>query len=118
MRKTYRFSHKVVQGGHLYAHKTVGGTTIKNKQGLKNALNAVAKKFKLIDVTIKVYDSILFFFFLFRGIKPIELIEKIQKNISNFGVWHKDYLFTTVYDLQEEYVRKDLEKLGFDYDKG
>lgn len=118
MRKTYRFRHKVVQGGYLYAHKTVSNTIIKDKPGLKSALNAIAKKFKLIDVTIKIYNSMFFFFFLSRNIKPIELIEKIHKNISNFGVWDKDYIYTTVYDLQEEYVRRDLERLGFDYDKG
>lgn len=115
MRKTYKFNHKVVQGGYLYSHKTNG--VIKNKEGLRNALNAIANKFKFIDVTIKIYDSIFFLFFMSKNIKPI-LIEKIQNNISNFGIWDKDYIFTAVYDLQEEYVRKDLEKLGFDYDGG
>ena len=52
------------------------------------------------------------------SLKPIELIETIHKNIGAFGKWDKDYLHNTVYDLQEEYLRKDLEKLGFDYDKG
>ena len=116
MRKTYRFNHKVVQGGYLYAHKTY--EVIKNKEGLRNALKAIANKHKLIDPTVKVYDSIFFFFFMSRNVKPNELIEKIQNNISNFGIWDKKYLYTTVYDLQEEYVRKDLEKLGFDYDEG
>jgi len=118
MRKTYRFNHKVCQGGYLYVHKTANGEIIKNKEGLRNALNAIAIQFKLIDTTIKIYDSIFFLFFMSRNVKPVELIEKIQKNISNFGFWDKEYLYNTVYDLQEEYVRKDLEKLGFDYDKG
>ncbi len=117
-RRLYKFNHSVVQGGYLYSNKTVYGEAIKNKKGLKNALNAISSKFKLIDPTVKVYDSIFFFFFLSRNIKPMELIEKIQKNIANFGVWDKDYIYSTVYDLQEEYLRKDLEKLGFGYDKG
>lgn len=117
MRKTYKFNHSVVQGGYLYAHKTAKGEIIRNKEGLRNALNAIARKFELIDFTVKVYDSIFFFFFMRKPmVKPNELIEKIHKNISNFGVWGKEYLYTTVYDLQEEYLRKDLEKLGFDYD--
>ena len=87
-------------------------------KGIGYALNAIAVQFKLIDATIKIYDSIFFLFFMSRNVKPAELIEKIQKNISNFGFWDKEYLYNTVYDLQEEYVRKDLEKLGFDYDKG
>ena len=116
MRKTYKFSHSVVQGGYVYAHK-IANRKIENKEGLRNALNEIIKKFKLIDATIKVYDSIFFFFFMAHNIKPIELINSIQKNISSFGAWDKDYLYGTVYDLQEEYLRKDLSKLGFDYDK-
>ncbi|MBU1854876.1 MAG: hypothetical protein KKF89_04095, partial [Nanoarchaeota archaeon] len=66
----------------------------------------------------KIYDSIFFFFFMKKPlVKPLEVIERIQKNLSSFGNWDKDYLHNTVYDLQEEYVKKDLEKLGFDYDK-
>ena len=42
----------------------------------------------------------------------------VQRNMQSFGEWDKDYLFTGVYDLQEQYIRKDLENLGFDYDKG
>lgn len=118
MRKTYRFSHSVRQGGYLYAHKAASGETIKNKDGLRNALNAIAKKFELIDVTIKIYDSIFFFFFMRKPlVKPPELINSIQKNIASFGLWSPDYLYTTVYDLQEEYVRKNLKKLGFDYNR-
>lgn len=117
-RKLYKFSHSVVQGGYLYSHKTADGEAIKNKEGLKNALNAIAIKFKLIDPTVKVYDSIFFFFFLNRNFAPIELIETIIKNIANFGVWDKNYLYTTIYDLQEKYLRGYLEKIGFDYDKG
>ncbi len=49
---------------------------------------------------------------------PIKVIESIQNQIGQFGRWHPDYLFDSVYGLQEELVRKDLEKLGFDYDKG
>ena len=117
-RRLYKFNHSVVQGGYLYSHKIDGGETIKNKEGLKNALNAIAAKFKLIDPTVKVYDSIFFFFFLNRNTAPIELIETIQKNIASVGIWYKDYLYTTTYDLQEKYLRGYLEKLGFDYDKG
>ena len=116
MRKTYKFSHKVVQGGYVYSHKS--NSKIKNKEGLRNVLRAIASKYKLIDVTIKVYDSIFFFFFMMRNVEPNKLIKSIHKNILGFGDWVKDYLYGTVYDLQEGYLRKDLEKWGFDYDKG
>ena len=117
-RTLYKFSSSVAQGGNLYAHK-VKHDIIENKTGLKNVLNAVSIKFKLIDPTIKVYDSIFFFFFhVPKSLAPAALIDAIQKNISLFAEWDKDYLFTGVYDLQEKYVRKDLEKFGFDYDKG
>lgn len=119
MRKTYKFSHSVCQGGYLYAHKTAKQESIKNKEGLKNCLQAIAKRFELIDVTIKVYDSIFFFFFMTKPlVKPIELIKSIQNNTSCFCLWDPNYLYTGVYDLQEQYVRKDLKKLDFDYDKG
>ena len=118
MRKIYRFSSCICQGGYLYAHKIIN-SKIQNKEGLRNALNAIAKKFELIDVTIKIYDSIFFLFFMTKPkVKPLELIKKIQNNISSFGPWEKKYLYTMVYDLQEKYLRKDLEKIGFDYDKG
>ena len=82
-------------------------------------LNAISKKFELIDATIKVYDSIFFFFFMTKPlVSPKDLIEKIHSNLSSFGKWDKDYLYSTVYDLQEEYLRSYLKKLGFDYDKG
>jgi len=116
MRKTYRFNHKVVQGGLMYAHRCNG--IIKNKEGLRNAIKAVAAKLELIDPTIKVYDSIFFLFFLSRKFSEKEIAEKIQRNISGFADWDKEYLYTAVHDLQEEYVRKDLERFGFDYDKG
>ena len=117
-RTLYKFSSSVAQGGNLYAHKIRQGV-IKNKDGLKNALNAISIKFKLIDPTAKVYDSIFFFFFhVPKSLAPAKLIEVIQRNMQPFGEWDKDYLFIGIYDLQEKYVRKDLEKWGFDYDKG
>ena len=117
-RTLYKFSHSVAQGGNLYAHKVSQGI-INNKDGLKNALSAVSIKFKLIDPTIKVYGAIFFFFFhVPKSLAPAALIDSIQKNMQHFGEWDKDYLFTGVYDLQEKYIRKDLEKWGFDYDKG
>ena len=117
-RTLYKFSHSVSQGGNLYAHKVRQGV-IKNKDGLKNALNAISIKFKLIDPTAKVYDSIFFFFFhVPKSLAPAKLIEVIQRNMQPFAEWDKNYLFTGVYDLQEKYVRKDLEKWGFDYGKG
>ncbi len=119
MRKLYKFSHSVRQGGYFYSHKTVNGSFIKDKEGLRNALDTVARKFELIDVTIKIYDSIFFFFFMHKPlVKQSAVIESIQKNISLFGTWVKEYLFNSVYDLQEEYLRKDLEKWGFAYNEG
>jgi len=40
-RTLYKFSSSVAQGGNLYVHK-VRHIFIKNKAGLKNALNAIS----------------------------------------------------------------------------
>lgn len=118
-RKIYKFSHSVAKGGNVYMHQCVYGKTIKNKQGLRNVLCAIARKFRLIDFNIKIYDSTFFFFFFVpRSLAPAELIGSIHKNISPYGELDRDYVYTGVYDLQEKYLKKDLEKWGFDYDKG
>lgn len=115
-RKMYKFSHSVHQGGYFYCHKSIG--KINNKDGLRNVLNAVTAKLSLIDVTIKIYDDIFFFFFMMKPlVEPKQIIEIIQKNISCFGEWNKEYLYNAVYDLQEKYLRKDLEKWGYDYNE-
>ncbi|MBI3412660.1 MAG: hypothetical protein HY051_01090 [Candidatus Aenigmarchaeota archaeon] len=119
MRKLYKFSSSVAQGGFLYAQRAANKKLIENKEGLRNALKEIGTKFRLIDTTIKVYNSIFFFFFMIRPVvKPAELIDNIQDGTASFAEWDPEYLYTGVYDLQEEYVRKDLEKFGFDYDKG
>lgn len=119
MRKTYKFSSSIAQGGFLYVHKTANNRKIEDKKGLKKMLNDISEKFKLIDVTIKIYDSIFFFFFMVKPtIAPITIINSIQESIDPLDSWDDGYVFTGVYDLQEEYVRKDLKKWGFDYDKG
>ncbi len=119
MRKTYKFSHSIVQGDYLYVHKTLEGKAIENKEGLRNVLTAVARKFELMDVTIKVYGSLFFFFFMSKPrVAPLDVINAIQKHLHSFSSWSQEYVYTDVYDLQEEYVKKDLEKLGFNYDAG
>ena len=118
-RRIYKFSSSVCQGGYLYAHKPKNNNTIANKNGLRNSLNAIAKKHGLIDVTIKVYDNIFFLFFMSKpSLVPQSLIDSIQKNINSFAEWDESYVWTGVYDLQEKYVRQDLEKWDYDYDKG
>ena len=118
-RKLYKFSSSVAQGGYVYSHKTNNGVLIENTEGLRNALNAVAKKFELIDVTIKIYDRIFFLFFMTKpSIVPQKLIDTIQEDITAFSSWDENYLWTGVYDLQEKYVRKDMEKWGYDFDQG
>lgn len=114
----YKFSSSVVQGGYLYAHKTKDGSIV-NKEGLRNLLQAIAKKHDLLDITIKVYEMIFFIFFQIKpSLRPVDLINNIQEHIGLFGEWDDSYVWTGVYDLQEKYVRKDLEKWGMDYDKG
>ena len=118
-RKLYKFSHSVHQGGYFYCHKTINEEKIENKLGLRNALNAIAVKLNLIDTTIKIYDDVFFFFFMMKPLtKPLNIIETIQKNITGFGEWDKEYLYNTVYDLQEEYLIKYIKKFGFNYDEG
>ena len=115
----YKFSHSTAKGGNAYIHKTLSGKSIENKQGLRDYLDAISKLHGLIDPTIKIYDTIFFFFFhIPKSLAPALLIESIRKEISLFAEWNEEYLFTGVYDLQENFLRKDLEKWGYDYDKG
>lgn len=81
----YKLSHSVAKGGNLYSHKVSEGTIL-DKEGLRNVLNAIALKHKLIDPTIKVYDTIFFLFFhIPKSLAPAELIGSIHKNIDSFG---------------------------------
>ncbi len=118
-RMVYKFAHSVGRGGDAYIHKTLSGKIIENKLGLRNYLGAISKKHSLIDPTIKIYDTIFFLFFHTpKSLAPATLIESISKNLSLFSEWDKEYVWTGVYDLQENSLRKDLEKWGYDYDKG
>lgn len=115
----YKFSHRVAKGGWMYVHKTTANNPIQNKTGLRNVLEAIVNKFKLIDSTIKIYEDIFFLFFHLHGnIAPALLIKKVQMNIDGFAEWHAEYVFSGVYDLQEKFLRKDLQRFGYDYDKG
>src|SRR3989338_2656840 len=102
-RKTYKLSHSVFQGGYLYIHKTANGDQIADKWGLRHALVLTGEQLGLIDVTVKVYDTIFFIFFMMKkNVKPITVIERIQEEINKFGKWHDGEFFGTAYDLQEE----------------
>jgi len=115
----YKFSHSTAKGGNAYIRKTIINKNIENKQGLRNYLNAISKKYELIDPIIKIYNNILFFFFhVPKSLAPAVLTECIDINISLFADWDEDYIFTGIYDLQDKFLRTDLEKWGFDYDKG
>ncbi len=115
----YKFAHSTAKGSNAYIHKTLSGKNIENKEGLRNALTAIAKKHSLIDPTIKIYDALFFLFFhMPKSLAPAALIESIENNISSFAQWDTDYVYTGVDDLQEHFVRKDLQHWGYDYDKG
>lgn len=115
----YTFSHSTAKGGNVYIHKTISGKSIGDKQGLRNYLEAISKKHGLIDPTIKIYGTIFFFFFhIPKSLAPAVLIESIGKNLSLFSEWDEDYVYTGVDDLQEKFLRKDLERWRLDYDKG
>ncbi len=118
-RKLYKFSHSVAQGGFLYSHKVKEGEKIADKEGLRAALKAVAEHYRLVDVTIKVYDTIFFLYFMLRpSIVLQNLIDAVQKTILPFSSWAEEYLWTGVYDLQDNYLRKELENWGFEYEQG
>lgn len=118
MRKLYKFSHSVSQGGFIYIHKLKTGNII-NKPGLRNYLTAISKKFKLIDVTIKIYDSVFFFFYVMNpSVAPLSLINEMQKSLCSFGDWEEEYAISGIYDVQKEYIRKFLKQHGLDYNKG
>jgi hypothetical protein len=115
----YKFSHSTAKGGYAYIHKTISSKSIENKLGLRNYLEAISKRYGLIDSNIKIYDTIFFFFFhMPKSLTPAILIESIKKDLLLFGEWDAEYMYTGVYDLQEKFLRKDLDKWGFDYDKG
>ena len=102
----------------MYAHRTKDGK-IENKDILRKILFDISSSLNLIDITVKIYDDIFFLFcFIPPSLAPQKLIDMIKENIKPFGDWDAEYLWTGVYDLQERFIRKDLEKMGFDYDKG
>ena len=116
-RTIYKFSHSVVQGGYLYAHKS--RELITNKIRLHEALDTVIEKFSLINATIKIYDHIFFLFFMTKpATKPEELIQTIQETITQFSDWNNEYVYTTIYDLKEQDINKYLTDCGFQYEKG
>ncbi len=118
-RRLYKFSHSVAQGGYLYAHKCEKRSTITNKEELQNLLQAIARKYQLIDVTTKVYDRIFFLFFQMKpSLAPQRLIDFMLEKTAPYSEWHKNYLWTGVYDLKEGYIREYLRKGGYDYDNG
>ena len=101
----------------MYARKTDGA--INDATALRMRLNAIAEKYKLIDVTIKIYDAIFFMFFQSKpSLVPQHLIDTLESEIMPFAEWDQDYLWTGVYDVQEKYVREYLEKHEFEYDEG
>lgn len=51
-------------------------------------------------------------------VEPKKIIETIQKDLNLFGEWHNQFLYNTVYGLEEHNVREFLKKQGFDYDEG
>lgn len=117
-RVLYKFSSSVCQGGYVYAHSTKGNS-ITNKDGLRNALHEIVQQYALIDATIKIYDTIFFLFFMTKPmVVPQRLIDNIQEKIAPFSTWADECLYTTVYDLQERFIRKDLHTWGFDYEQG
>jgi hypothetical protein len=116
-RTIYKFSHSVQQGGWLYVHNA--SSTITEKKELQTALENVRQTYTLFDTTTKIYDKIFFFFFAYNpSIAQDTIILAIRHAIEPLGTWSEKYVITGVYDLQEKYIRKDLEKWGFDYDQG
>ena len=117
-RRLYKFGSCVMQGGFMYAHNTKDGLAIEGKEKLNDALLSIAKEFELVDVTVKVYDSIFFLFFMSKpSIAPQKIIDAIQNNIVDFSDWAEDYVCTGVDSLEEGHVREELKKWGFDYGK-
>jgi hypothetical protein len=81
--------------------------------------------FGLVSAYFMVYFlSMGFSIFQISALFAILQFSSIAFDISTgavadfFDSWDKKYIFTEVYDLQEEYRRNDLEKRVFDYEKG
>ena len=53
-----------------------------------------------------------------NSLAPALLIESIGKDLPLFSELAEKYVFTGVYDLQEKFLRKDLNKWGYDYEQG
>ncbi|OIO66048.1 hypothetical protein AUJ68_01490 [Candidatus Woesearchaeota archaeon CG1_02_57_44] len=117
-RTLYIFHRGVAQGGNVYVHKTKG-ESIKERDRLRNALNKQAAELDLIDTTIKVYNTIIFIFFhMPKKLSQLELENSIQETIKPFGNWDEENAFMAIYDPQERFIRKDLERWGCNYDDG
>ena len=103
----------------MFIWKTKEECEIKNKTELRNHLNSVIQQFELIDVTIKIYNSIFFLFFTFKPRMVLQqIIDTIVEKIKDTEELTKDNICTATYDLQEPYVRKELSEYGFNYDEG
>ena len=118
-RKTYKFGHSVCQGGYFFAWKTKKGAELQRGDELRRRVNLVVQQFALIDTTLKVYDSIFFLFFMFKpSIRRQDIIDALVESIGDLEEWDDKHLCTGAYDLQEKYIRNELQKWGFDYEQG
>jgi DNA-binding PadR family transcriptional regulator len=110
MRKTYRYSHSIGQGGFMFVQKSDKPI---DKEPLWKALQPAIEKCKLIDVTLKVHENVFFLFFAApRGHSPQQVADEIRSAIAWLAWWDEEYLMVTVDDVQEESVKKELARLG------
>lgn len=117
-RKLYKFSHSACQGGFMFSNKVLSGSIV-HKDEFRYDLEKVRDELELIDVTIKIYNDTFFIFLMMKPSISIQIIiDKINEVSSKYGNFSKDYFWSNVYDLQEQYIKQDLEKLGFNYDEG
>jgi hypothetical protein len=110
MRKTYRYSHSIRQGGFMFVQKSDKPI---DKEPLAKALEPAIEKCKLIDVTLKVHENVFFLFFAPpRRHSPQQAADDIRSAIAPLASWDEEYLMVTVDDVQEESVKKELARLG------
>lgn len=123
MRKMYKGSHSVSYGGQHFIQRIESGNAVfvgDLAERLKSDLMEVSKTLKAEDATIKICKNHFHVFFHMPArYAPAVFIDLFRFTVENvmkeFGMdeqLDEDYVFTGIYDLSEEHIKKEMKILG------
>ena|SRR3989344_1116258 len=119
MKKLYKGRHWVASGGFHFIQRTRNHQEIfagEVKEKLTEVLQEVAQKFKMLDVTIKIYPSNFHLFFFCHGHAPIEITNAILNAVTKMlkeefnlkDVIDDVHYISTVDEISPEFIQKLL----------